>query len=311
MDIGPDELTDPQYILMRSKSCPSCRAVIGHRPVPVFMVKAVALALQKAKPSFPASFGSTSSGEPVDLDADPWQGIFPSSDEEADDDEEDEDTSAGESGSEWERDFSRPNGWHSRRAQFTHIDTSDESEGEGEDDEHNNTGPLSDSDDEAETQTYVRPRWEPPSVSVDPDTYDFSEEADPSSTLKLLQRGCVWDMVQNYDLAYSHSSGIILSLRSLSRLYASDDEGEGEIGDVDGMNRLFLGWNVTLEEDDIDGEVFINELLEDMKTVPARWQMAPRMGVLGAMDVRRLVPEDEVEYYNTTDTEIWIDGEDS
>jgi len=34
MDADPDELTDPQYVLMRSKTCPSCRAVVKHRPVP-------------------------------------------------------------------------------------------------------------------------------------------------------------------------------------------------------------------------------------------------------------------------------------
>ena len=97
MDI--DSETDPEYTLNRPKSCPCCRAVVIRRPVPVFVVKAVAAALRKAK-----GVGETGGGSPVSTgsssEQDPWKGLFPSAgdddssegyNEDEDEDDEDED----------------------------------------------------------------------------------------------------------------------------------------------------------------------------------------------------------------------------
>ncbi|KAF9526095.1 hypothetical protein CPB83DRAFT_498518 [Crepidotus variabilis] len=314
-DIDPEELTDPHYVLMRSKSCPSCRTAVRHRPVPVFMVKAVACALQKHKaallPRPPAS------GE---AEVDPWKGIFPSSDEDAaDDDDDDADSSIGDSGSDSDvgSELRSAVYWYRRRATFRRsIFRNINSPGTSEDDDHRDLEDdtidldvASESDDERPDATsYVRARWAPPTVLINPEDFDMSEEQDPNSTLHLLRRGCSWEMIQNYDLSYHHTSGIVLSLRSLDHLYSSDDEGEEHNAeDVDeGMHRIFLGWNISLDPQDDDGEGYISELLVDIKRFPERWLISQRDSLRGIMDVRKLVTPLEADDYDTTDTEVWI-----
>lgn len=292
MDIDPEELTDPRYVLTRSKSCPTCRAVVKHKPVPVFMVRAIAGALRKIKSSNRFPILDSGSSE------DPWKGIFPSS-EEDDGTSDDGNSSAEESVS--DSDFqvqirSVPSHFRSRavrRAMFRAIYSSNLS------DEDEDTEDQSESD--HDDQIYVHPRWAPPSVNVDPAEVDISEEQDPVSTFKLLQRGCTWEMIQCHDLTYGHSSGIILSLRSLDHLYASDNE-EDEPEPED-MHRIFLGWNITLDDVDLDGEVFICSVIEDIKRSPFRWEVIPRIGVPGAFDARKLVPASDVVDFETTDTD--------
>ncbi|KAF8972679.1 hypothetical protein BDZ97DRAFT_850495 [Flammula alnicola] len=309
MDIDPDELTDPHYILMRSKSCPSCRATVKSRPVPVFMVKAVSSALRKARPSSAGPGQASASNRPTTTDADnqdPWKGIFLSSEE-----DEDGDDSDLESESE-DEDQQVLIGWYRqrelRRALFPDAESTD-SEAEDDDDEDQDEDQdqgenASEDDDDVEQHLHILPRWAPPRMTG---TQYTAAEQETSETLKLLQRGCSWEMLRNYDVAYRHNSGIILSLRSLNHLYASDDDSDDE---EDCMNRVFLGWNISLDQDDVDGEAFITNILEDIKNNPIRWQVTRRRGVfLGAVDARRLVRADEVEEYDTTDTEVWIDAE--
>lgn len=69
---------------MRPKTCPACRATVRHRPVPVFMVKAVSAALKHANPDPPGSPQADQESKNVDPAEDPWEGIFPSSDEDDD-----------------------------------------------------------------------------------------------------------------------------------------------------------------------------------------------------------------------------------
>lgn len=73
-----DDEEDPDDILMRTKTCPACRSTVKHRPVPVFMVKAVSAALKHANPD---ASGLPQADQIVDPAEDPWGGIFPSSDE--------------------------------------------------------------------------------------------------------------------------------------------------------------------------------------------------------------------------------------
>jgi hypothetical protein len=269
------------------------------------MVRAIAGALRKAKslntPLLPQSRESEGS-------RDPWKGIFPSSEEE-DGATDDGDPSTEESESDFDLQVGVGTAPHYfrrravRRAMFRAMYSSTIS------DEDEDAEDSSESDDDAQANnTYVRPRWAPPSVDVELTEFDISEEQDPVSTFKLLQRGCTWEMIQNYDLSYDHSSGIVLSLRSLNHLYASDDEEGGP--EPEDMNRVLLGWNITLDDVDVDGEAFICKVLEEIKRSPFRWEVTPRIGVPGALDARKLFPADEVVDYDTTDTEIWMDSDD-
>ena len=319
MDIDPEELTDPHYILMRSKSCPSCRASVKHRPVPVFMVKAVATTLIKAKPtsSLTPLFNRVAHTE-AESD-NPWKGIFPSSDE--DEGNHSDLESESESDDEEAEDFL--NFYHSRhlrRAIFASMDSTDSEIEDEEDDDGEDDGDEADeghestsSDDEAEVDrphVYVVPRWAPPRVNIDCTRYNLADDVILQS-IKLLQRGCTWEMLKNNEISYSHESGIVISLPSLRDIVGSDDESDRSI-DAESMNRVFLGWNIVLDESDVDGEAFLLGMLEDMKRNPRGWQFGPRPGVLGAVDVLRLARADEVEDYDTTDSEVnWIDAEDS
>jgi hypothetical protein len=297
MDTDPDEWTDPQYVLKRSKTCPSCRAVVKHRPVPIFMIKSVVAALKKTKPPRTCSPGSWRNNDY--LYDNPWKGIFTSSEEEEEaDDDDDGDESQAES------DSDDLGGWyrHSHSARFEAVggNATSESEMENEEDEDD------DEDDDDDDVLYTQQRWAPPSVSIT--DYHVGEDDVPNWE-KLLQRGCSWDMLHNFEVSYSHGSGIVVALRSLEHLYASDDDDDDDADDIN-MYRLFLGWNIALDPDDPDGEYYIQEILREIKDVPERWQLTPTPGVPFAIDVRRLVAVDEAEEFDTTDTEAWIDNED-
>ncbi|PPR06388.1 hypothetical protein CVT26_004649 [Gymnopilus dilepis] len=328
MDMDPEELSDPHFVLMRTKSCPSCRAVVRYRPAPVFMIKAVVSALKKSKPPLPGHLELPVEEDATDYDKNnPWKGIFPSSDEESMDDasegsaedfalntyysEDDEDLQEelfrmyNRHGAEVPPTMYADSTSDSDNANGSARDYDDEAQSALDDDERNGNHVFL-GDSEEEELDYVLPRWTPPTVEIDARSYDISE-MNPVH-IKLLQRGCTWEMLQNYDISYSHRLGIIVSLHSLDQLYASDDDNDGD-SQVDGMNRVFLGWNITLERHDLDGESYMSKVLEDMKENPARWILRPRRGVRGAVDARQLVPADEVIEYQSTDTEVWLDAE--
>ena len=295
MDVDPDELTDPQYVLTRAKTCPSCRAVVKHRPVPIFMIKSVVAAIKNTKsPRTSSSPGNQHNND--HLYDNPWKGIFASSDEEEADDDDDDDESQAES----DRDFI--GGWYRHSIFEAAVGegnaTSESEEDENEDDDEED-------DEEDDGVLYTQARWAPPTVSVT----DYHAEEDYLPTWgKLLQRGCSWDMLQNFEVSYSHGSGIVITLRSLDHLYASDNEDDDDANDIS-MYRVFLGWNIALDSDDTDGEIYIQEILREIKDVPERWELTPTLGVPFAIDARRLVVVDEAEDFDTTDTEAWIDNE--
>jgi hypothetical protein len=279
------------------------------------MVKAVATTLIKAKPtsSLTPSLNRVVHTE-VEND-NPWKGIFPSSDE--DEGNHSDMESESESDDEEREDFLHfYHSRHLRRAIFASMDSTDsEIEDEGDDDgeaDEDEADEGTSSDDEAEADqhhVYIVPRWAPPRVNIDCTQYNLTDDVILQS-VKLLQRGCTWEMLKNNEMSYSHESGIVISLPSLRDFAGSDDDSDREI-DADGMNRVFLGWNIVLDESDVDGEAFLLDILEDMKRNPRGWQFGPRPGVLGAVDVRRLARADEVEDYDTTDSEVnWIDAED-
>lgn len=310
MDIDPEELSDPHYILMRSKSCPSCRATVKRRPVPVFMVKAVVAALNNRDGSAPSAGESSAlnAGNVIGGDDDdPWRGIFPSSDEDEGDGDSEFDVDSDVDGDE------AVISWHVRELERTLFpDLTTDSEAEDDDDEESDEGgnddDASDASEDEDTRDeaqsfYSLPRWAPPRMANNMAEYDPVDSVS-SMKIKLLQRGCSWPMLQTYDIAYHHHCGIILTLPSLNHSHPSNSDAS-----ADGINHIYLGWNIDLEHNDIEGTVYITEVLEDIKNHPSRWQMRPRFGEWG-IDVWRLVQADETEDYDTTDTEIWLDAED-
>ncbi|KAI8985583.1 hypothetical protein BD414DRAFT_522794 [Trametes punicea] len=98
---GDDEMLDeesPDALLYRKKTCPCCRTVIRSKPIPLYLVKSLACALDKAK----APEGALCLSPPPD-EADPWVGIFRdpdeyeaywSTDEDEDEDDEEDDENA-------------------------------------------------------------------------------------------------------------------------------------------------------------------------------------------------------------------------
>ena len=274
-----------------------------HRPVPVFMVKSVVAAIKKTKSPHTCSPGNRRDDDY--LNDNPWKGIFSSSEEEeeADDDGGDDDDE-----SQAESDSDDLGGWyrHSHSARFEAVvegNATSESEMENEEDEDNDENDEDDEDDDG--VLYTQPRWAPPTVSIT----NYHLEDDLPNWRKLLQRGCSWDMLHSFEVSYSHDSGIVVTLRSLDHLYASDDEDDNNADDIS-LYRVFLGWNIALDSDDTDGEIYIQEILREIKDVPERWEVTPTLGMPFAIDARRLVLVDEAEAFDTTDTEDWIDNED-
>ena len=63
---------EPDTLIYRKKTCPCCRAVVSSRPIPLFVVKSLTSALEKAKAQPGAPQRTTL---PPD-ESNPWAGIF-------------------------------------------------------------------------------------------------------------------------------------------------------------------------------------------------------------------------------------------
>jgi len=72
--------------------------------------------------------------------------------------------------------------------------------------------------------------------------------------------------------------------------------------------QLYLGWNIRLSADDDTGEEFMDYLFKDMLDRPERWDITE--GEEGGRACHRLAMEDEMENYETTDSEVWIGNDD-
>ncbi|PPQ73772.1 hypothetical protein CVT24_007342, partial [Panaeolus cyanescens] len=149
---------------------------------------------------------------------------------------------------------------------------------------------------------YVLPRYEAPCRPI-PENVDllalFMDGGMPSprSAMTLLKRGCSVGMLQSFEVTYEASEGVIIHLRSLKGIYVSDGEESGDDddddeddydhddradrGDLQARNRLFVGWNVQLEDSDEDGEEFVGRMLRELKWCPERWVVGKREGVRG------------------------------
>ncbi|KAG6841452.1 hypothetical protein C0991_010877 [Blastosporella zonata] len=311
--MNPNEFEDDRnFILNRSKSCPCCRAVITRRPIPIFLVKAIATAFSNHKAAAAAPIASERS--PTPTDDDPWKGFFYASDDDADDaddgfDEESDDEVyedaigwamqglqlgiRGELLRAFEEDVESESG-----SEFevggVDLEDMDEDEPDGDADSANSYG--SDEDE----SVYVAARWEPPSVVVDPEMYAFNQGM-AASILPMLRRGCTFEMIRLFEITYSHSRGLVANLPSL----------EEDFVDLIQMvvarnNRIFLGWNVHLDGEDYTGEVYMHRVMREMRENPEQWMWTERTRYRGAFDVKLMVRIEDVEDYDTTDTEDWL-----
>ncbi|KAG5641794.1 hypothetical protein DXG03_004180 [Asterophora parasitica] len=350
-DMDPNEQDDPHYILTRSKSCPCCRAVVTRRPVPIFVVKAITTALAKYKSGPGAGSGRRSPSpdqeDPWRGLFRPSSGEEEEEEEEEDGDVDDIDISSDDEYGDvigW----GLHGGFQTRDIHIAHrlalsqqsymlrYEGGDDSgsgsatgsasgseDGIGIDDEDGaENGSLGsiDSDDEVDISAqdvygvYVPAEWEPPSVTV-AEEYVSRNEGVASSTLRLLRRGCTLDMIRLFGMAYTHSRGLVAHLWSLDELWP-DELWSFPTNTVPRNHRVFLGWNVKLGEADYSGERYMRWVLTDLKENPTRWTWVERTNtagesVRGAYDVTRLVRLQDVEDYDTTDTEVWLDANDS
>ncbi|PIL25189.1 hypothetical protein GSI_13078 [Ganoderma sinense ZZ0214-1] len=263
---GDDDMMDDDYpdaLLYRKKTCPCCRAVVRSRPIPLYLVKSIASALDKSK----APAGAARPSPPPD-DEDPWAGIFRDHTEaddywstdhdEDDEDEEDEDD-----------------------------EDEDGEDGEGYDDEDGYwsfDGYGTAEEDERYDGPYVRAQWAPPTVPVSQEEYPFLEE--DAEEFSMLRRGVTLQMIELFQMSYCHNTGLCAM--------------------VDGENEVHLGFNIELHPDDETGEEYIDWVLADIYGRPERWRVENdhRQGTWSAW---RLIPAEEVEEYDNTDSEVWAD----
>ncbi|KAH6910042.1 hypothetical protein BKA70DRAFT_1274456 [Coprinopsis sp. MPI-PUGE-AT-0042] len=295
-----DEETDRNAALFREKTCPCCRTGVRHRPSPVFMVKAIATALAKSKQIEPAPPEDVESQED-----DPWNGIFPSSDSESsegegvhpssDDAMDEDDTDS------WMLSLTR------RRLSISRASWSDDSDPDEELDDYlsGRYADYDDSDSEglSEPATLPPPPYEPPSVSINPNRFDLEDltQEERATTVSLLRRGCSWEMIQEHKLDYTDENGIVVSLNSLDDLYPSDNEG-GNDGPT--VYRVHLGWNISLDSEDEDGDSYLTTILLDIRNRRDSWHFVSKPD--GSQEVRRRA---ETELYSS-DSDHWLDSED-
>lgn len=165
------------------------------------------------------------------------------------------------------------------------ADSDEEDYGEGSDEDDDDDMGLfaygTDSDEDSYDGVYYPAQWAPASLELDGEDLVYGELTD--SDISLLRRGATLEMLDTYDMYYQHQLGIVLSLS-------------------DG-NRLFLGWNINLRADDPSGDAFVEWALADMEERPERWSIQEHED--GTWDAKRMLREDEVEEYDTTDTEAY------
>ncbi|KAF8998521.1 hypothetical protein BDQ17DRAFT_1428357 [Cyathus striatus] len=320
MDMDPEELNSPDYVMRRAKSCPTCRSPVEHRPAPIFMIKAVASALMKSKAPLIPFFGNAggrASSPPLDPECDPWEGIFSPSDEETAS-EDDEEGDLFMDAVQWAFRGAYPLGMGYDDDSDSRSEDDDDDDDEDEDiaDDYNDNDDDDDSDedeDEDEDEEhnggrFVEARWEPPTVDVAPSDWIVDEDEDVV-ILNLMRRGCNWPMIQKFRMVYAHNTGIVAHVQSIGRQIASFEDGVDDDVVADG-DRVFLGWNIHLDEMDPAGDFYIEQTLRDIREYPERWSVTPRPLIPNAYDAKKMVRADDMDDYVTTDTEVWLDAED-
>lgn len=224
---GEDAAIADTDFIHRVKKCPCCRSEIATRPTPVFLVKSVCKALADAKNPNPRPPPSQAPPEDV------WDGLF-----------------------------------HRPGVVCTYfLDTEDDGEDGHDEDDDEDEDEYGDSDDsmgeydvpddfeygsDGEDEfmgEWVSPTWEPPSVEVTSDMEDLYE----AEEISMLRRGATSEMIDQFGMTYTHSRGLLTYV-------AAEEEGEPDM-------MIWLGWNVVLKEEDVDGVEFMEWARMDMDEV--------------------------------------------
>lgn len=238
---------DPDDLLFRKKTCPVCRAAVRSRPIPLFLVKAIASALEKSKQPDGASVRSSPAPE-----GDPWEGIFPELRPNHYMDEDDEYDPYGYA----DDDDIFPDEYYSDDDDDEeYLDAYDAYGSEVEDDEY-----------EGE---WVQARWAPPTVHVPPEHYPFDNIS--HETLAMLRRGATQPMIELFHMSYSHDEGLraIIGENVVFlgwNIHVRPDDEEGELfmewieADVynhperwdreDTVDGTWIAWRLVREDDD-------------------------------------------------------------
>lgn len=155
---------DPEAVLYRKKSCPVCRTDVFHRPIPLFVIKSIATAFEKAKPGSPRQPSPPCEG-------DPWEGIFPQA--------------------------------YSPYSVDGDDDSYDDEDVDDEDSDGPWRGYGSDSEDDFYDGDYVVPHWAPPTVYVTEDDYPFEHLTDELLSMlrrgATLQMISLFSMTYSHD----------------------------------------------------------------------------------------------------------------
>jgi len=310
LDNGDGE-DSAENALTRVKTCPCCRTIVGHRPTPIFMVKAVTAALLSAKPIVEPSMASAgpSNLEPIAPQGDPWTGIFPDSDAESDQ-QSDSSSQMGEDEEEASGRWLLGLGRQSVDLAWSDDSADADFSLSGRFAEYDST---SSEEDSPEPTTLVEPQWEPAALQIDPHDYDIAslDGERREVVMSLLRRGCSWGMIQNFHVRYTHSEGIVLTMSNIDDVRSGNP---GSLADAAAQHSIFLGWNVVLDEEDTDGERFMHSVLFDIRNRPERWRIHARGE--GAREIHKLVDPNEPDEYVSTDSDGWppsysIDADDS
>ncbi|KAH8832843.1 hypothetical protein DL96DRAFT_1704894 [Flagelloscypha sp. PMI_526] len=165
---------------------------------------------------------------------------------------------------------------------------------------HSHHRPSSPSD--AEDFPHVNPRWEPPRHFVPRHIARNLEVHE----LDLCRRGCTLAMIHMFWMTYTHDEGIVAHVSSLHE----DNFLPRSRVPLQRCARVFLGWNIDLDDNDDDGTVYMHDALRDLALWPEGWRVSVRQHSGGAEDARRLAPYNVHAGYSTTDSEHYLPEED-
>ncbi|KAI0788708.1 hypothetical protein C8Q75DRAFT_719030 [Abortiporus biennis] len=158
----------------------------------------------------------------------------------------------------------------------------DDDEGEYEDGWSSEEGYGTPTDEEPYDGVYIIPRWSPPTVNITPFEFPFLDHISDED-LSMLRRGVTLQMIDIFNMRYNHDTGLQAT--------------------IDGVNTVFLGFNIHLLEGDESGEEYMDWVLNDIHERPDRWEKVDSIN--GSWRAWMLVPEVEEDDYSTTDSEVW------
>jgi len=234
-DMYDDE--DPPALIYRKKTCPSCRAAIRSRPIPLFLVKAIVADVEKAKA--PANAPRRPS-PPCEDDSDPWSDIF------LDD---------------------LGGGWFADADEHDDDDDDDDVDDDYDDDEDNLSWYGTSDDEEHYEGRYVHARWQPPRVYVEQDNFAFMENLDDAD-LAMLRRGATLSMIDLFSMSYTHATGLKAMMDEYTTVYLGwniDLHPEDEAGEE------FMDW---IARDMVERPERW-EVMEDLLGYRTAWKLVP------------------------------------